>query len=362
MGRSKRGSTNLSFVVGIDKPSGMSSHDVIARMRRITGERRIGHLGTLDPEAHGVLLVCVGPATRLDAYLAHHEKTYEFELMLGAATTTDDAEGELLSAHTLDASMRERLSDADVIEQTLASFRGDISQVPPQFSAIKVNGKRSYAAARSGDQVALSARSVHISELKCLDVQTGVHDEFNADERMLWHLRARVSGGTYIRSIARDIGDMLGVGGYVRDLYRSALGVVCASECYTLDAFEAAFNAWREGHCSGEHTSGSSDLHLIDPTVLLNAPVIHLSDRLFEKVSHGAYLTLWDLSDVISDEKTWDEIMHEVCGSDSRGIVCLCYQGSIVALYRYDALRELLVSACGFSQGVVRESRSLQYA
>ncbi len=200
-----------SGLVIVDKPSGWTSFDAVARVRRLAGTRRVGHAGTLDPMATGVLVIGINKATRLLGHLALTSKVYEGTIRLGETTNTDDAEGEQLSA--VDAS---GLDDAAIL-QALQAFRGDIAQVPPQVSAIKVDGKRSYARARAGETVELVARTVTVSRL---DLVATRRHERTVDLDVV----VGCSSGTYIRSIARDLGAALGVGGHLTALRRTAVG------------------------------------------------------------------------------------------------------------------------------------------
>lgn len=200
-----------SGLVVVDKPGGMTSHAVVARVRRTLGTRKVGHAGTLDPMATGVLVLGVERATRLLGHLMLTEKAYSATVRLGAATTTDDAEGEVTA--TTDAS---HLTEAQVHE-ALARFEGEIDQVPSTVSAIKVDGKRAYALARAGEEVELKARRVTIHEIDA--------DGFRAGGGFLdLDIRVRCSSGTYIRAIARDLGATLGVGGHLTALRRTAVG------------------------------------------------------------------------------------------------------------------------------------------
>ena len=194
-------------LVVVDKDPGMTSHDVVSRVRRLAGTRKVGHAGTLDPMATGVLVLGVDRATRLLGHLMLTEKAYDATIRLGVSTTTDDAEGEVVSTHLLDG-VRE-----DVVRTELARFVGEIEQVPTAVSAIKVDGKRAYARVRDGEQVELKARPVTIHELV-------VHEVDLPDVR----ISVRCSSGTYIRAIARDLGAALGVGGHLTALRRTAVG------------------------------------------------------------------------------------------------------------------------------------------
>ena len=211
-----------SGLVVADKPAGVTSHDVVSRVRRLAGTRKVGHAGTLDPMATGVLVLGVNRATRLLGHLTLTEKAYDATIRLGASTTTDDAEGELVStAPTGD------LDDAR-IRSTLAAFVGDIEQVPTTVSAIKVEGRRAYRRVRAGEQVELPARPVTIHELE-------VHDVRRTGEVIEVDISVRCSSGTYIRAIARDLGAELGVGGHLGALRRTAVGPFALDDAHTME-------------------------------------------------------------------------------------------------------------------------------
>ncbi len=205
-------------LVVVDKSPGMTSHDVVARVRRLAGTRKVGHAGTLDPMATGVLVLGVGRATRLLGHLMLTQKSYDATIRLGASTTTDDAEGEVVSTHAIDG-VRE-----DDVRTELAQFVGDIEQVPTAVSAIKVDGQRAYARVRAGEQVELAARPVTVHEL--------VVDEVALPDV---RISVRCSSGTYIRAIARDLGAALGVGGHLTALRRTAVGSFDLSLAHTLE-------------------------------------------------------------------------------------------------------------------------------
>lgn len=228
-----------SGLMVIDKPAGMSSHDVVSRMRRIAGTRRIGHAGTLDPAATGVLILGVNKATKLLTYLVGQDKTYDATIRLGIETLTEDAEGEHTAAHpeaveALTAvgpeQMRARILEA------VAGLRGDIMQVPSAVSAIKINGVRSYARVRGGEEVELPARPVTISEFTVHSVTAGFA-EYVVEDPEGEHMATSVpvvdcevtvscSSGTYIRALARDMGKALGTGGHLTALRRTRVGAV----------------------------------------------------------------------------------------------------------------------------------------
>ncbi|GGF38483.1 tRNA pseudouridine synthase B [Marmoricola endophyticus] len=195
----------------VDKPPGMTSHDVVSRVRRLAGTRKVGHAGTLDPMATGVLVLGVGRATRLLGHLTLTEKSYDATVRLGVATTTDDAEGEVVSTRPAGG------LDEDGVRAALAEQVGDRDQVPSAVSAVKVDGRRAYARVRDGEQVVLEPRRVRIEAI-------GVHDVRRAGESLDLDVSVRCSSGTYVRAIARDLGERLGVGGHLTALRRTRVG------------------------------------------------------------------------------------------------------------------------------------------
>ena len=200
-----------SGILLVDKPGGMTSHDVVARARRALGTRKIGHAGTLDPMATGLLLLGVEGATRLLTFIVGLDKTYEATIRLGVATDTDDADGEPIA--TTDASAL----TSDAIRAAIGPLTGSISQVPSTFSAIKVDGRRAYDLARAGQEVQLKARAVTVSRFD-------VVAERRAGRVVDLDVIVDCSSGTYIRSLARDLGAALGVGGHLTALRRTRIG------------------------------------------------------------------------------------------------------------------------------------------
>lgn len=207
----------MNGIVIVDKPQGWTSQDVTARLRRVFDTRRIGHGGTLDPMATGVLPVFVGRATRGVEFFEHAEKTYETVLRLGIATDTEDITGTVLAERPVDVT-------AQAVEQVLETFRGDILQVPPMYSALKVNGQKLYDLARKGREVERQPRPITIHELTLLGMD-------GADIR----LRVRCSKGTYIRTLCKDIGETLGCGGAMAQLRRIQAGEYTAEEAVPLE-------------------------------------------------------------------------------------------------------------------------------
>ena len=210
----------MNGIFNVDKPIGPSSFQVIARLRRITGEQKMGHVGTLDPLASGVLPICVGKAVRLSEYLQTDHKVYEAEITLGIRTNTDDGEGEIIS-------QREVALSRDEVAQALAGFVGEQEQVPPQFAAIKIEGRPMYKLARRGQAVVVAPRRITIERLDLLDWQPP---------------RVRVlvacSKGTYIRALARDVGERLGCGAFLSALRRTQCGAFSVSDAVALDRLE----------------------------------------------------------------------------------------------------------------------------
>lgn len=241
--------------LNVYKPAGITSHDVVARLRRVTKIKQIGHTGTLDPFAEGVLPVCIGKATRLIEYL-EDEKAYIGTVQLGSSTTTYDTEGEGVK-------FSDKIVTKEEIETALEEFRGDIEQLPPIYSAIKVQGKKLYEYAREGKEVKIEPRGVNVSKLEIVD--------YKPELRQL-SLRIECSKGTYIRSIANDLGEKLGTYGHLSKLVRVQAGDFALNEAVKLDDLDSI---------------ESVQNNLIYPLEKLSYPKYELDDLEFEKVSHG---------------------------------------------------------------------------
>jgi tRNA pseudouridine55 synthase len=209
----------------VDKPAGWTSHDVVARIRRVCGTRRVGHAGTLDPMATGLLLLGVGRATKLLTFLVGCDKEYAATVRLGESTVTDDAEGDVVAA--ADASNVSR----SALDTAVSALTGPIEQVPSAVSAIKVDGKRSYARVRSGEAVELPARPVTVHRFDVLDVRS-------AGTCLDVDIEVSVSSGTYVRALARDLGTALGVGGHLTALRRTRVGSFAVGDAVALDRLE----------------------------------------------------------------------------------------------------------------------------
>lgn len=255
--------THLAGFLNINKPLRLTSHDVVAQVRRrfkaLTGFKKVGHAGTLDPLATGVLVLCLGGATRLSDYVMHTTKQYRAHITLGKTTITYDAEGELVTE--VDASHITQ----EQVETILPQFIGEISQIPPMYSALKVDGKKLYDLAREGKTIERQARQITIHQLDMLK----------------WHSPSFVldvvcSSGTYIRSLAYDIGQMLGVGAYLSGLERLASGKFHVQDAIMLEAVMDD-DTWVE--------------HLIPPYVALgDKPSVFLEDEQIKRVQNGQFI------------------------------------------------------------------------
>ncbi|WP_082940280.1 tRNA pseudouridine(55) synthase TruB [Mycolicibacterium peregrinum] len=249
-------------LVIVDKPAGMTSHDVVGRCRRLFGTRKVGHAGTLDPMATGVLVVGIERATKILGLLTATDKSYSATIRLGQTTTTEDAEGEVLQS----------VSAADVtdeqIDAAVAALRGDIEQVPSAVSAIKVGGQRAYKLAREGQAVELAPRPVHIGRFEVLAARR-VDDFVDVD------VEVDCSSGTYIRALARDVGVALGVGGHLTTLRRTKVGRYSLDEARTLDELA------EEARLS----------YSLDEACLVGFPRRDLTDAETEDTRHGRALT-----------------------------------------------------------------------
>lgn len=212
----------LSGTILIDKPRGMTSHDVVARMRRVAATRQVGHTGTLDPMADGLLMVCVGSATRIVQFLLGLDKTYVGTITLGAISSTYDAEGEIVPQE------RPWPSDPEVIRRAMGEQLGRRAQLPPAYSAIKVKGKKLYEYARAGEEAPIKPREVHIKSF----------DLIRFDPPHV-HFEARVGSGTYIRSMAHDLGLALECGAYLSQLRRTQIGSFSVEQAALLETLMA---------------------------------------------------------------------------------------------------------------------------
>ena len=279
----------------IDKPAGISSSNVVGRVRRATGAAKAGHGGTLDPLATGVLPVALGEATKTVSYAMDGTKVYRFNLCFGSATATDDTEGEIVEASNA-------RPGRDEIEGVLASFTGTIEQVPPIYSAIMVDGCRAYELARRDESVELAPREVRIDALSLLEMPDRDHAVFEV-----------ASGkGMYVRSLARDIARALGTVGHIAWLRRTAVGAFKENLANSLDKLEAL-----------GHSAAASDLLLPVETVLADIPALALTTQEANRLRHGQGVAILP----VACRSSFKDI--------SQGdIICAMADGKLVALVK----------------------------
>ena len=258
----KRGNTDLSFLLGVDKPVGISSHDLVNKIRGITQEKRVGHAGTLDPLASGVMLLAVGPATRLLHYLSADNKAYRARISFGTQTTTDDSEGEVLYNKAVPGEVLQ----AEYAKEILSQFLGMQKQVPPNFSAIHIDGKRAYDLARGGNAPEIKARTVEIYSAELLQICR--------EDSIFWDVYFDVSKGTYIRSLARDIGKTVGSCAHLKSLRRCVSGKVSLEQCLRAETIKAAQIQLQN--------------YALNPVELLEAQEYHLNESELEYIKNGS--------------------------------------------------------------------------
>ena len=287
----------ISGILNVNKEIGATSFQVVRFVRKRSGVRRVGHAGTLDPAATGVLLVCLGQATRISEYLMDLPKTYHATIRLGASTTTYDAEGEVTA--TGDASA---VTDA-MVREALADFVGDISQTPPAYSAVKVGGQPAYRMARKGQDVALKARPARVYSIDVLRYEPPDLE-----------IMVECGKGTYIRSVAHDLGQALGCGAHLAALCRTRVGPFSVEDAMTREDLEAAFENGTWAECLLPMDYGL--LHL--PAITL-----HIEDE--KDLRHGQALRI-------------DEDRLQNAGPASAGLVCRAYaeDGSLVGIIVFD--------------------------
>lgn len=250
---------DMDGILNINKAIGMTSHDVVAKIRKLLKQKRVGHAGTLDPAASGVLPICVGQGTRVAEYLSESGKAYQAEILFGIVTDTYDAEGSIVRiADVSNLTLTE-------IEAILPQFLGPQMQLPPRYSAIKLQGQPAYKRMRSGEEITLEARPIELYQLQILDWQP---------PRLT--LTVQCSKGTYIRSLAYDLGERLGYGAHLSALIRTRSGPFVLSESVTLERIAEAIE------------QGTLE-HLVSPadTVLQQYPALHLDAATVERVLHG---------------------------------------------------------------------------
>ena len=290
----RRVATGLSGVLPVDKPAGMTSHDVVNVVRRATGERRVGHAGTLDPLATGLLVLLVGPATRLAPWLTAAEKTYEARIVFGSETDTDDAEGREIRA----AAVPPDLADPARARSVVEALVGTHVQVPPAFSAIKVGGRTAHRIARAGGEVALESRTIVVGTSRLLGVLAG--------PPVAWDLELSVSKGTYIRALARDLGRSLGSAAHLGALRRTRSGSLGIADAVTIEQVEYA----------GRDVSTL----FANPVAALGLPLVAVDTHAAALVSHGASLPSGGES-----------------GTSTEGHVAIVHEGRLMAVYERES-------------------------
>lgn len=230
----KRGQGGYCALVAVDKPLGMTSHDVVNRVRRITGERRVGHAGTLDPAASGVLVIGIGAATRLTHFLTGHDKRYRARIAFGTETDTYDAEGRVVET----APTPPDIADAGFAARVVSDLVGVHKQVPPAFSAKRTQGKHAYERARTGEDVMLEPVEIRIGDAGFVSIETAETAAGMPDGTTIWNVEMKVSSGTYIRSIAHDLGHSLGTVAHLAGLRRIESGRISIDDAVTLEELE----------------------------------------------------------------------------------------------------------------------------
>ncbi len=293
----------MNGIINIYKEAGYTSFDVVAKLRGILKEKKIGHTGTLDPQAVGVLPVCIGSATKVCALLTDKDKEYETVLQLGLSTDTQDATGAILRDRS------DRLSGlcAKQVRKAVEGFVGEYEQTPPMYSALKVNGKKLCDLAREGVEVERKARRVHIYEIAITDINIPFVT-----------MRVHCSKGTYIRTLCNDIGECLGVGGMMKSLTRTRVDRFAIEDAVTLAQVEARRDA------------GALDGILLPvEAVFASLPALHVKEHAFRRVENGNPLTCGDFSDARECPPAGDA-RFRIYGAGER----------FYGIYGYDAARK----------------------
>ena len=261
----------MEGILPLFKPRGMTSHDCVFKLRKILKTKKIGHTGTLDPDVSGVLPICIGRATKVAEFITDAGKSYEGEVTLGFSTHTEDASGEVIERVKID-----RIITRDAIEQVLQQLTGTISQTPPMFSAVKVNGRRLYEYARKGIEVERPTRLVNIYSIELLD------DRMNfSGETISFRFRVSCGKGTYIRTLAVMMGEKLGYPAHMSDLIRIQSADYTLTDCFTLEEIEMRME------------NGTIE-EILKPleTAIAYLPKYVINDKIAEKVKNGAILSI----------------------------------------------------------------------
>ena len=276
--------------LNVNKPAGPTSHDIVAQIRRLLPRKtKVGHAGTLDPFAEGVLVVCIGPATRLASYVQNYPKRYRACITLGSTSTTDDIEGKITAVSAPE------IPNCQQVENALRKFVGQISQIPPAHSAVHVNGQRAYKLARTGQELSIAPRKVNIHSVELVRY-----------EYPLLEIDVRCSQGTYIRSLARDIGNELGTGGYCNHLWRTEIG------------------SFRIDEAAKPHLIDLGRDIIPPLAALTKMPKLTVDDKLLEDIARGKSIPL-------------DELETEQSGTTATELALLDRTGRLAALAKSDA-------------------------
>ena len=287
----------MTGAVIIDKPEGITSHDVVARVRRVAATRRVGHAGTLDPFATGVLVVCIGRATRLVQFLVGLDKEYIATVRLGFATDTQDGTGKQITP--IRTSNELSLED---LQRVLDQFTGPLLQTPPMFSAKKVGGERLYKAARAGREVTREPVNIVVHSIGLIE-DDGLELRMNEDGTRDFQMRVRCSSGTYVRTLANDIGARLGVGAHLSALRRTAVGRFRIAESHTLNELEAM-------------SREDAYALLISPADMLShLRTVLLDDDRIKRVANGRAFELSQAEAAVIEQ---EELPLKLCDSEGR--------------------------------------------
>lgn len=266
----------MNGILPLWKEKGMTSHDCVFKLRKILRTKKVGHTGTLDPAVEGVLPICIGRATKIASYITDAGKEYIAVVSIGRSTETEDAEGQ-----TVEADHSEKQFSRQQIETVLESLTGEITQIPPMYSAVKVNGRRLYEYARKGLQVERPARTVQIDEIELLSGESA----FQGSE-IEFAIRVRCGKGTYIRTLAVQIGEKLGYPAHMKSLVRTVSGSFTREQCKTLGEVKEYMEA------------GTADSILLPvETVLTDYPAVEIDDEWVEKIRNGQVLPAHPLLD-----------------------------------------------------------------
>ena len=300
----KRGASGINALIAIDKPLGLTSHDVVSRVRRALSEKRVGHAGTLDPNASGVLVVGIGLATKLLGLLTLDRKGYVADISFGTRTSTDDADGQVIAT----APVPEELRDAEFAQDACRQLIGVIDQLPPAVSAISVEGKRAYQLVREGKTPELAVRRVHIYDATFLAVHAP-----SVDEAPIWTVAFDVSKGTYIRSIARDLGQELGTEAHISGLRRTFSGPITLGSCVSLEELE-------------QNPTEVLNAKSLNPTEVLGYPVHKLTPAEYKCVEVGKRFGIpEDLSDTPHNSLVslvWNNLLVGIWCRQGSSLVC----------------------------------------